>query len=95
MSDNSSQPQDAPSKPLETGYTPGDSVSTRWNNFFSLLMGKMTEEGKVQYKRDSDIRYEKSDCERCEKSRDYLLEYSAYHSLLSGRQSTCYTNRSS
>lgn len=72
---------DAPST-KSTGYTSGDDNSTRWGNWFSLLTGQMTDEGKEQYRRDRDLRHEKADCERCEKHRDFLLQYS----MLSSRE---------
>lgn len=36
----------------------------------------MTDEGKEQYRKARDLRWEKVDCEKCEKGRDYLLQYS-------------------
>ena len=74
-------PSDAPS-PKDTGYTPGEDSATRWRNWFLLLTGQMTDQGKEQYRRDRDLRHEKADCERCEKHRDFLLQYSV---LLSGQ----------
>ena len=65
-----------PSSPPETGYTPGDDGFTRWRNTFNLLLGRMTEEGVEQYKKGRDDRYEEQDCKRCEKNRDWLLQYS-------------------
>lgn len=65
------------SEPKNTGFTPGDDTSTKWRNTFNLLLGRMTDEGMVQFKKDRDDRNEKEDCERCEKHRDYLLKYSA------------------
>ena len=62
--------------PEKTGYIPGEDSATRWRNFFSLLTGQMTDEGKEQYRKDRDLRYEETDCKRCEKHRDYLLKYS-------------------
>ena len=83
MSSTDPSPSSAPPAPLEpstdpakTGYTPGEDSTTRWRNFFSLLAGNMTPEGKAQYKRDRDIRHEDADCRRCEKHRDFLLKYS-------------------
>ena len=64
------------STPEKTGYTPGEDSTTRWRNWFSLLMGQMTDEGKEQYRYDRDTRFEEEDCKRCEKHRDYLLKYS-------------------
>ena len=36
----------------------------------------MTAEGKELYRLDVNIRHEEQDCARCEKHRDYLLQYS-------------------
>ena len=60
----------------ETGFTSGDDGYTRWSNWFSLLTGKLTAEGKEQYRIARDDRMEDADCKRCEKQRDYLLQYS-------------------
>ena len=64
------------SRSEDTGYTPGEDSTTRWRNWFSLVTGQMTDEGKKQYRNDRDIRHEESDCKRCEKYRDHLLKYS-------------------
>lgn len=64
------------STPGDTGYTPGDDFATKWRNLFAALTGKMTDEGKAQFKLDRDIRNEKSDCDWCEKKRDWFLKYS-------------------
>lgn len=63
-------------EPRDTGYSPGDDRATRWRNTFNLLLGRMTDEGRAQYKKGRDDRYEKQDCERCEKYRDYMFAYS-------------------
>lgn len=60
----------------DTGYLPGDDAWTQWRNIFSILSGKMTDEGKEQYRLARDIRNEAVDCKRCEDQRDYLLQYS-------------------
>ena len=61
-----------------TGYTPGDDTFTKWRNVFAILTGSMTDDGKEQFRVDRDARNEASDCTRCEKQRDYLLQYSIY-----------------
>lgn len=63
--------------PGNTGYVPGDGLSTRYANYFRLASGRMTEEAAQQWKLDRDERNKEADCARCEKHRDYLLMYSA------------------
>lgn len=65
-----------PSHPKDTGYTPSDDAGTRWRNTFNLFTGRLTDEGIAQYKKGADDRFEKEDCKRCEKNRDYMLKYS-------------------
>ena len=60
----------------DTGCRPGDDAWTKWRNTFALLSGGLTAEGKQQYRRARDDHNEDSDCQRCEKHRDYLLSYS-------------------
>lgn len=67
-------PSESTSK--DTGYTPGDDTFTKWRNIFAILSGSMTDQGKEQFRVDRDERNEESDCKRCEKQRDYLLQYS-------------------
>ena len=62
----------------DTGFKPGDDLWTRWQNTVSVLTGRLTPEGKAQYKKARDDRYEKSDCEKCEKQTEYLLQYSMH-----------------
>lgn len=59
-----------------SGYSDGDDGWTTCKNIFSLLTGNMTDEGKERFRLAMDKKNEKSDCERCETSRNYLLEYS-------------------
>ena len=65
-----------PESSKDTGYLPSDDAWTQWRNIFSILSGKMTPEGKEQYRVARDIRNEAADCKRCEDQRDYLLQYS-------------------
>ncbi|OAX78050.1 mitochondrial inner membrane protease ATP23 [Emergomyces africanus] len=60
----------------DTGFLPGDDTWTQMKNMFSIMTGKMTEEGKEQFLLARDIRNEESDCKRCENQRDYLIKYS-------------------
>lgn len=87
MDDEPSKPQTPSTNPpsnqtaqkiTDTGYIPGNDAWTRWRNTFALLTGQLTDEGRAQYRRDRDTMFEKQDCQRCEKNRDYLLKYSIY-----------------
>ncbi|THC91674.1 hypothetical protein EYZ11_008869 [Aspergillus tanneri] len=60
----------------DTGYTPGNDVWTQWRNIFAMLSGKMSDEGKEQFRVARDVRNEVADCKRCEDQRDYLLQWS-------------------
>lgn len=82
-SQSSSGPATAPtSQNPATGYTPGDDAWTQWRNIFAILAGKMTDEGKEQFRVARDIRNEAADCKSCEDHRDYLLQYSMASFLL-------------
>ncbi|KAI4207019.1 MAG: hypothetical protein LQ348_000706 [Seirophora lacunosa] len=63
MSDNSKLP--APEEQQNTGFTPGEDITTRWANNFRLFSGQMTQEGKRQMKIARDDRKEEADCARC------------------------------
>ncbi|KAL1958094.1 hypothetical protein VTO42DRAFT_5134 [Malbranchea cinnamomea] len=76
MSDAQQDRLNPPQPSKDTGYTPGDDFVTQCRNLFSYLSGKMTEEGKEQWRIARDIQNEAEDCKRCEKQRDYLLQYS-------------------
>nr|A1DG72.2 RecName: Full=Mitochondrial inner membrane protease atp23 [Aspergillus fischeri NRRL 181] len=67
----------------DSGYIPGDDTWTQWRNIFAILTGKMTDEGKEQFRIARDIRNEAADCKRCEDQRDYLLQYSPIIRFLS------------
>lgn len=73
MSDHESSTEP---KTQDTGFIPGDDSWTRWRNAFTLLSGGMSPEGRMQYRKARDDRYEEADIKRCEKYRDYLLSYS-------------------
>ena len=60
----------------KTGYIRGDDSTTRWRNTFSLLLGRMNEEGKAQYIKARDDRFEEADCKRCDGYKEQLLAYS-------------------
>ena len=57
-------------------FDPSDTTGARWRNTFSLLLGRMSDRDKLLYKQTRDLRYEESDCKRCEDTRDYLFKYS-------------------
>lgn len=70
-----------PSKKPDTNkkeYIPGDDGFTRWRNTFNLLLGRLSDEGVAQYIKKRDDRFEEEDCSRCEKHRDWLLQYSQF-----------------
>lgn len=71
-----SSPSNPPPGPHETGYTFSDDPWIRWRNTFRYLTGRLTEEGRRQYKQGRDERCAADDCKRCEDQRDYLLRYS-------------------
>ncbi|RFU26680.1 hypothetical protein B7463_g9654, partial [Scytalidium lignicola] len=76
MADESAAgPSQAPkptNEPSNTGYDP----TAKWRNYFNILTGQMTDEGKEQFREDAYIRNEARDCARCEEWRDYLFKYS-------------------
>jgi hypothetical protein len=77
MAESSSAGSDSGSQQSNgTGHLPGDDTWTRWRNIFSIMTGRMSDEGKEQYRVARDSRNEASDCQRCEDQRDYLLKYS-------------------
>ena len=57
-------------------FLPSDTYTNRFKNLFNMLTGQMSEPGAKQYWSDADQRYAAIDCARCEKQRDYLLQYS-------------------
>lgn len=61
----------------DTGFIPGEDAWSQCRNVFAILTGKMSDEGKEQFRRAKDIRNEAVDCKRCEDQRDFLLKYSA------------------
>jgi inner membrane protease ATP23 len=65
-----------PDNPESTGFIPGEDAGTRWRNWYAILTGKMNEKGLEQYVQARDLRNEEADCKRCEKQRDYLLQFS-------------------
>lgn len=75
------EPEPRSSSSNDTGYIPGDDLWTQWRNIFAILTGKMSEEGKEQFRIARDIRNEAADCKRCEEQRDYLLKYSKFLSM--------------
>ncbi|MCJ1307402.1 Mitochondrial inner membrane protease atp23 [Agyrium rufum] len=70
------EPLESKRAPLITGYTPGDDTWTRWRNLASILTGQMNDAGIEAYREEASKRNEAADIARCEKQRDYLLQYS-------------------
>ena len=60
----------------ETGFEFSDDPKIQNRNTWRFVTGGLTAEGILQYVRDRDDRNEKEDCARCEKQRDYVLQYS-------------------
>lgn len=65
-----------PSNSKQAEYIPSDDGFTRWRNTFNLLLGRLSNEGIAQYWEKRDDRMQQQDCDRCEKFRDSLLQYS-------------------
>ena len=67
-------------EPARTGFDP----QTRWwMNYFRLLSGQMTPEGKFHYREALYKASEERDCKRCEANRDWLFTYSPVVRFLS------------
>jgi hypothetical protein len=78
MTDSQSPGANVPSneKPDTKGFIPGDDTWTQFRNIYSILTGKMSNEGIEQFRVARDTRNEEADCKRCEDQRDYLLQFS-------------------
>ncbi|KAL8686182.1 MAG: hypothetical protein Q9218_007287 [Villophora microphyllina] len=74
MSEEEASP--TPEQQQDTGYDPSDHWTAGWGNAFRQVTGRVTNEGQKQWKKDRDDRNEERDRARCEKHRDYLLQYS-------------------
>ena len=59
-----------------SNFIPSDTMMNRFRNFYRMATGSMSPEGQKTYWKDADMRYEKTDCKRCEAHRDWLLQYS-------------------
>ncbi|KAL8636034.1 MAG: hypothetical protein Q9228_006529 [Teloschistes exilis] len=70
------QSSNTPERQQDTGYDSSEDWTAKWSNVFRLATGRMTDEGSLQWKKDRDDRNEEADCAKCEKNRDYLLQYS-------------------
>lgn len=73
------QSSNTPERQQDTGYDSSEDWTAKWSNVFRLATGRMTDEGSLQWKKDRDDRNEEADCAKCEKNRDYLLQYSRSH----------------
>ena len=74
MSNDKTSP--SPDSQEDSGFVPGDDFTAQWINYFRLVFGRMTDDGERQWKKARDLRKEATDCAKCEKHRDYLLNYS-------------------
>lgn len=63
-------------KSTDVGFQSGNDTFTHWRNIFNILTGRMTDEGREQFRVARDLRNEASDCKRCEDQKDFLLQYS-------------------
>jgi mitochondrial inner membrane protease ATP23 len=66
-------------------FQSGNTLLTRFTNFYRMATGSMSPAGQVAYWHDADLRYETLDCRRCESQRDYLLQYSPIIRYLSSQ----------
>ncbi|KAL8854974.1 MAG: hypothetical protein Q9221_000170 [Calogaya cf. arnoldii] len=60
----------------DSRFVPGDGFVAKWTNYFRLYFDRMTYEEALKWKKARDLRSEAADCARCEKHKDYLLNYS-------------------
>ena len=68
--------------PARTGFDP---KLGKWANYFGILTGRVTPEGRHHYREWRYRENEARDCARCEKNRDYLLRYSPIVRFLSDK----------
>ncbi|KAI4198864.1 MAG: hypothetical protein LQ350_005013 [Teloschistes chrysophthalmus] len=73
------QSSNTPERQQDTGYDSSEDWTAKWSNVFRLATGRMTDEGTLQWKKDRDDKNEEADCAKCEKNRDYLLQYKMVH----------------
>ncbi|OQD79551.1 hypothetical protein PENANT_c048G03178 [Penicillium antarcticum] len=92
MTDSQSPGASAPTngKPDTTGFIPGDDTWTQFRNIYSILTGKMSNEGIEKFRVARDTRNEAADCKRCEEQRDYLLQYSELLAVESSEAANLY-----
>jgi inner membrane protease ATP23 len=58
--------------PQETGYDP----NSKWSSYFNAFTGRMTWDGKNQFREDLYKKVEERDCARCDEWRDWCFSYS-------------------
>jgi mitochondrial inner membrane protease ATP23 len=75
-SETSSSPASDPSSIGGADFLPSDTLTNRFKNFYRMATGSMSASGQKAYWADADARYSAIDCSRCEKQRDYLLQFS-------------------
>lgn len=68
--------------PARTGFDP---QTKWWTNYFKMLSGQMTTEGKFHFREWTHASQEEKDCKRCEEYRDWLFTYSPTVRFLSDK----------
>jgi inner membrane protease ATP23 len=58
--------------PAKTGYDP----NAKWSNIWNIITGKMSHEGKEEFREAAYIKNEARDCAKCDEWRDYCFKYS-------------------
>ncbi|KAI0598499.1 peptidase M76 family-domain-containing protein [Biscogniauxia sp. FL1348] len=66
-------PEIVTNDPKRTGFDP---QKAWWVNYFKLLTGEITQEGRFHYLEDAYRRHEARDCAKCEKWRDWAFQHS-------------------
>lgn len=72
--------QEMTNDPARTGFDPQMKL---WMNYFKILTGQMTPEGKFHFREWRYTVHEERDCKRCEEYRDWLFTYSPTVNFLS------------
>ncbi|KAM3510533.1 hypothetical protein MY11210_005833 [Beauveria gryllotalpidicola] len=75
-------PKGVVNDPARTGFDP---QMKWWTNYFRILSGQMTDEGKFHYREWRYKVHEERDCKRCEDYRSWLFAYSPVVRFLQGK----------